>query len=447
MSIAALVERLFPGSRCRLLAGGVAVSDLACRFGTPLFAYDAGIADARWARLRTAVPPECGIAYSVKANPNPAILRRFLARGAGLEIASAGELHLALRAGCRPDAVLFAGPAKTDAAIEAALQERIGEIHIESAGEARRVDAIARRLGVSAPVAIRVNPAEDAQGGAMRMGGRSAPFGVDEEALHDVIAVVLSRPSIEFRGIHLFSGTQILDYTVLLRQYRKAVAIARSVAARYGVILRTLDVGGGLGIPYFDGETELDVVRLGKGLEELVERCRRDPLLASARIVLEPGRYLIGEAGLYLTRVIDIKVSRGKKYVIVDGGMNHHLAASGNLGQVIRRNFPVALVDRLDQAPKETVDVVGPLCTPLDVLARDVRLPSVKIGDLFGVFQSGAYARTASPLGFLSHASPAEVMVEDRTVTLIRRRGTPADLFHDLADTGAAPAVTAPRAS
>jgi diaminopimelate decarboxylase len=434
MTVAALVDRLFPDSRRELHVDGAAVGAIAERFGTPLFVYDGAVMDRAWARLRAALPSECSIAYSVKANPNPVILRRFLGNGSGLEIASGGELELALSAGCPPEALLFAGPGKTEAEIELALKHGVGEIHLESAREAQRVHAVARRIGVGAHVAVRVNPSDDVQGGAMRMGGRSAPFGVDEEALHEVIAIVLSRPTLELRGIHIYSGTQILDAAVLIRQYRKAIAIARSVAARYGIQIQTLDLGGGLGIPYFPGEAPLDLDALRDGLTELVARCRRDPLLAGTRLVLEPGRSLVGEAGVYVTRVTDVKVSRGRKFVLVDGGMHHHLAASGNLGQVIKRNFPVALLERLDEAAQETVDVVGPLCTPLDMLARDVRLPPPKIGDLFGVFQSGAYARSASPLGFLSHPTPAEVLVDRGVATLIRRHGTHADLFHDLVD-------------
>jgi diaminopimelate decarboxylase len=447
MSVPPLLARLFPDSRQELFVDGLGISTLAGRFGTPLFVYDGGIMDRAWERLRAALPAECSIAYSVKANPNPAILRRFVAKGAGLEIASGGELELALSAGCAPQAMLFAGPAKTETEIELALKHDIGEIHLESAREAQRVHAVARRTGSGARVAVRVNPSDEAQGGAMRMGGRSAPFGVDEEALHEVIAIVLSRATLEFTGIHIYSGTQILDEAVLLRQYRKAVAIARSLAARYGIQVRTLDLGGGLGIPYFPGENPLDLDGLREGLQDLLGRCRRDPLLADARFVLEPGRALVGEAGIYVTRVIDVKVSRGRKFVIVDGGMHHHLAASGNLGQVIKRNFPVALVERLEDAAQETVDVVGPLCTPLDVLARDVRLPAPKVGDLVGVFQSGAYARTASPLGFLSHPTPPEVLVDRGTATLIRRRGTPSDLFNDLVESGHAPTITADQAS
>jgi len=243
---------------------------------------------------------------------------------------------------------------------------------------------------------------------------------------------VVTDPYIEFRGIHLFSGTQILDHAVLLRQYRCGIEIARRVAARIKGPIKTVDFGGGLGIPYFADDQELSMEALGDGLAELMADTRQDPVFQGTQFIIEPGRYLVGEAGVYISQVIDVKVSRGKKFAIVDGGMNHHLAASGNLGQVIKRNFPVAVVNKLNEVPQENIDIVGPLCTPLDVLARNILVPSVTVGDLIGVFQSGAYARTASPLGFLSHPTPPELLVYNGEVRLIRRRGTFDDQLADV---------------
>lgn len=264
------------------------------------------------------------------------------------------------------------------------------------------------------------------------MGGKPAPFGVDEESLDAVLDALLAEPAIEFQGVHLFTGTQILDHRVLVRQYRAGMAIARRVACRLGRPINRLDFGGGLGIPYVAGETELDMPRLRLELWGLMQEARADPWLQGTQFMVEPGRYLVGEAGIYLTRVNDVKVSRGRKFVVVDGGMHHHLAASGNLGQVLKRNFPVALVNKLDRGATEVVDIVGPLCTPLDVLARAIDFPAAQVGDLVGVFQSGAYARTASPLGFLSHPTPAEVWAERGNTWLIRRRGTCDDLLADV---------------
>lgn len=430
--VTALVRHYFRSAGHELLVGGVPVSRFAAEYGTPLFVYDQHVLDRKWAVLRRTLPPEFAVSYSVKSNPNPAILKHFLAKGCGLEIASAGEFHQALRAGCPPERMLFAGPGKTEAELELVLAHGIGEIHVESLLEVERVAMMSRRLGVQARVAVRVNPSAEAQGGAMRMGGKPAPFGVDEESLDVVLDRLLSDPAIEFRGLHLFTGTQILDHAILVCQYRKALEIARRVATRLQRPLHTLDFGGGLGIPYFANEHELDMASLREALFALMAEIKGEMCFAETQFMVEPGRYLVGESGIYVTRINDIKVSRGKKFLIVDGGMHHHLAASGNLGQVIKRNFPVALLNKLEAEPAETVDVVGPLCTPLDVLAREVHLPSAQVGDLVGIFQSGAYARTASPLGFLSHLSPAEVLVHDGDSRMIRRRGTYDDLFHDL---------------
>jgi acyl-CoA synthetase (AMP-forming)/AMP-acid ligase II len=287
------------------------------------------------------------------------------------------------------------------------------------------------RRGSCGPVriAVRVNPSADVGGGGLRMGGGPAPFGIDEEQLEATLDALVAEPSVV--GVHLYVGTQILDPGLLIAQYRAGMETARRLAVRLARPLSTIDFGGGLGVPYFDHEQRLDLGQLQRGLASLMDAVAADPGLAGARLVLEPGRFLIAEAGIYLARVSDVKVSRGKTFVITDGGMHHHLAASGNLGQTIKRNFPVAVVTKLDQTRSETVDVVGPLCTPLDVLARGVRLPPVDVADLIGVFQSGAYARAASPLGFLSRPSPPEVLIVDGRDRVIRRRGRDEDYLRD----------------
>ena len=430
--VRSLVARHFGATGGELLVGGIPVSALAREHGTPLFLYDAQVLDRQFALLRKIYPDEFAISYSVKANPCPAVVRHFLNLGLGLEIASAGEFHQALCAGCVPERILFAGPGKTEAELQFVLGRGIGEIHVESLREAHRVSTISESLGIRARVALRVNPGAEVQGGAMRMGGKPAPFGVDEERLDAVLDHLVDDAHIQFQGIHLFTGTQILDADVLVAQYRRGIEIARRVADRIGRSLRTVDFGGGLGIPYFPNEAPLPIDRLGASLAPLVSEIRADARFHDTQLLIEPGRYLVGEAGIYVTRVNDIKESRGKTFLILDGGMNHHLAASGNLGQVIKRNFPAALVNRLDDPQAATFDVVGPLCTPLDVLARDIVLPTAQVGDLFGIFQSGAYARTASPLGFLSQPTPAEVFVRDGAAILARRRGTYDDALKDV---------------
>ncbi len=411
--IQSLIDKHFGAANGELLVGGVGVSALADKYGTPAFLYDCGVFDKKLDELRGALSQSFSVCYSVKANPNPFVLRHFLSRGCGLEIASVGEFNRGIEAGCPPELMLFAGPGKTEAELEAVISCGIGEIHLESMTEAKRVSSISKRLGARTRVAVRVNPSEEAEGGAMRMGGRPTPFGMDEEILDSVLDLILGDQALEFRGIHLFTGTQILDARLLVNQYRHGLAIARRVVARVGAPIKRLDFGGGIGIPYFPHEKELDLEQLRSGLSIVFTEIESDPAFFGTEFLVEPGRFLVGEAGVYLARINDIKISRGKKFLVLDGGMNHHLAASGNLGQTIKRNYPVALLNKLNMEPQEAVDVVGPLCTPLDTLARNVTLPRAEIGDLFGVFQSGAYGLSASPVGFLSHPIPAEVFVTE----------------------------------
>lgn len=428
--VARLVQRHFEVRESELYVGGKSVSQIAEQFGTPTFVYDQGVMLHKIEEVRSLLPSRFRLFYSIKANPNAEILRGFLQQGCGLEVASGGELYQALNAGCPPERLLFAGPGKTQAELAAALHASIREIHVESIDEARCLNALAQASGQVARIALRINPV-DAAGGAMRMGGRAAPFGIDEEDLDGILTQVLSLPGLHVVGVHLFMGTQILDADTLIAQYQRALDIARKVARRTAGSLRTIDFGGGWGTPYFAHESELDLVQVARGMKLIDEQMSSDPLLADAEGILEPGRFLVSEAGLYLASVTRIKQSRGKTFAILDGGMHHHLAASGNLGQTIKRNFPVAIVNKLGLPPSRNVDVVGPLCTPLDMLARQAKLPAVESGDLFGVFQSGAYARTSSPLGFLSHDAPAEVMVADAVARLIRRRGQPEDYLRD----------------
>ncbi len=424
-SIESLIDRLFQREGSMLCIGGVAAERLAGEAGTPLFVYDHEIMRGSLSRLRAALPDRFDVYYSIKANPHPRILRVFLDEGCGLEVASAGELQIALASGAEPRRVLFAGPGKTERELERAVAARIAEVHIESMDEIDALAAAASAHDARAGVAIRVNPSAEAQGGAMRMGGRPSPFGVDEEQLESAIARVLAAPQLVFRGIHLFIGTQILDHDVLVRQYAHGLEIAERAARHAQRPIETIDFGGGLGIPYYDGDRPLDVEAFGRAVHALVVARASSPALAAARFLLEPGRHLVGESGVYVCRVIRVKASRGKTFVVTDGGMHHHLAASGNLGQVIKRNFPIAVLNRLDEARTLRADVVGPLCTPLDVLARDVELPPVRTGDLIGVFQSGAYARTASPVGFLSHPTPAEILVDRGRLEVIRQPRMP----------------------
>lgn len=405
-----------------LLVGSLPISALADGYSTPLFVHDYRILEDKLAALAEALPGNFKIFYSMKANPNAFFLKFYMERNCGIEVASGGELDQALQAGCAPEQILFAGPGKTEAELAFAISLSIGEIHAESQLEIERIIRIARSRNKPVPIALRVNPCSDGLGGAMRMGGKSAPFGVDEENLEPILRRIREVPLLRFRGIHLFAGTQILDHKILLSQFRRGIQIATTIYVATGLPFHTVDFGGGLGIPYFPGDPELDLDGLRSDLNALMHSLSNMECFTHTKFVVEPGRFLVGDSGVYVVRVNDIKVSRGKKYIIVDGGMNHHLAASGNLGQVIKRNFPIAVLNKLNSPLTEKVDVVGPLCTPLDTLARSVDFPAVDVGDLVGIFQSGAYARSASPLGFLGHPAPPEVVVQNHRAHLIRKR-------------------------
>ncbi|MCM2375133.1 diaminopimelate decarboxylase [Aporhodopirellula aestuarii] len=419
-----------------LCIGGIPVTEIAKQYGTPIFVYDQSIIEANIARLRDVYSDRFDLHYSIKANPNAAILKCFLDHGCGLEIASGGELHQALHAGCSPKRLIFAGPGKTIQELKAAVQAGVGELHLESIDEAVSLDAIASSVGKKIDVSLRINPV-DGGGGAMRMGGQSSPFGIDEECLDEVVERVLSLQNLHLEGLHLFMGTQILSADVLLDQYQRGLQIARRMAEKINRPLGSIDFGGGLGIATFSKEAPLDLDHLARGMTDLIANIDADPLLSTAKLIIEPGRFLVGEAGVYLSSVTRMKQSRGKTYAVIDGGMHHHLAASGNLGQTIKRNYPSVVANRVGCQAVQTTEVVGPLCTPLDTLARKAELPAMQQGDLFAVFQSGAYARTSSPHGFLSHDSPAEVLVHRGESRLIRRRGAAADFLRDQAPASA----------
>jgi diaminopimelate decarboxylase len=406
----------FPPADGELTVGGIRVSRLAKEFGTPLYVYDAALLRARLERLRAHVPG-ADVYYSVKANPNPAVISVFAKAGAGLEVASGAEYLRARAAGGAPERILFAGPGKGEEEMKLVVERGIGEIHVESKEEISFLAKLGGRGGRPVPVSVRVNPKADVSGGAMRMGGQPAAFGFDEEILDDVVKDICKRPGLSFEGIHIFAGTQILDAKVLLAQWGRAIDVARRAAAVAGRPAKTIDLGGGLGVPYFGNEAELDLAAVKAGAEKLFAGL-------DAHIILEPGRFLAGPAGIYLARTVTVKESRGKTFVVLDGGMNHHLAASGNLGQVIKRDYPVVNASHASEEASLAAAVCGPLCTPLDTLAREASMAPVRAGDLVAVLQSGAYGLTASPVGFLSHPMPAEVLVDGGKATLIRPRGT-----------------------
>ena len=411
--------------KTELVVGGTGVTELAKTYGTPLYAYDAGTFRSQLHSLRDAVGERVDVYYSVKANPNVEVIRVFVEEGAGLEIASAAEYVRARSAGGASDRILFAGPGKTPDELDYVLSEGIGEIHLETEEEIVLVSDIAKKLGRRVPVALRINPIAAVQGGSMRMGGKPTQFGFDEENADDVVAHIEQHPSLDLTGVHLFAGTQGLSADTLLAQWAHGIDLARRMAERLGRPIKTVDMGGGLGIPYFASDKPLDLSVIKAHAPQMFADAAALPGLRDAKFILEPGRFLAGPAGIYLARVLSVKQSRGSTFVILDGGMHHHLAASGNLGQVIKKDYPIVLANNLNAPLQEGSQiVVGPLCTPLDTIGRKVAMPTVNTGDLVAVKQSGAYGLSASPIGFLSHPMPAEVLVEAGTEPrVIRPRG------------------------
>jgi diaminopimelate decarboxylase len=407
-----------------LIVEGLRVRDLAQAHGTPLYIYSVASMRRAYRNLMSALAGFAEVYFSIKANPNPAIAAIFVREGAGIEVASGAEYLQARKAGAAPERIIFAGPGKTVDELALVLRAGIGEIHLETAEEIEAVGRIARELQIGVPVAIRVNPVAAAQGGAMRMGGKPSAFGFDEESIDSVITAITARPELDLRGLHMFAGTQILDADVLGAQWSHGLTVAEQVGKFLRRPLSSIDLGGGLGIPYYAGDRALDLNALASHAVALKARLNTHPFLQNARVIVEPGRFLAGPAGIYVARVIATKISRGEKFLVTDGGMHHHLAASGNLGQIIKRDFPIVAATRMADPARHRCIVTGPLCTPLDTLARQAELPDLKPGDLVAILQSGAYGLTASPIAFLSHRLPGELLVEDGVAREIRPRGS-----------------------
>ncbi|MFV8824123.1 pyridoxal-dependent decarboxylase, exosortase A system-associated [Thauera sp. WH-2] len=391
-----------------LLVNGQPIGRIAARLGrTPFYVYDRSLLDARVAQLRAALPRAVKLHYAMKANPMPALVCHMARRVDGIDVASAGELLVALDAGADPQEISFAGPGKTEAELHQAVAAGI-LINVESFRELPVLAAAQAVLGLPARVAVRVNPDFELKSSGMKMGGGPKQFGVDAEQVPELLAEI-GRAGLAFEGFHLFAGSQNLKPDAIIEAQQKSFALACRLAEHAPSPVRFLNLGGGFGIPYFPGEQPLDLTPIGANLADIVEQAKT--ALPQAEIVIELGRYFVGEAGLYVAKVLDRKVSRGLTYLVTDGGLHHHLSASGNFGQVIRKNYPAAIANRMDASEMETVSVVGPLCTPLDLLADRMSLPAAEPGDLVAIYQSGAYGATASPQRFLGHPAVIEALV------------------------------------
>jgi diaminopimelate decarboxylase len=391
-----------------LQIGGVPLTALAGRVGrTPFYAYDRNLMTQRVELLRRGLPADVQLHYAIKANPMPDVVQHLARLVDGLDVASAGELQVALASRMNPAEVSFAGPGKTDAELAQAVAAEI-VVNLESEREMERLAAQGNAAGVRPRVAVRVNPDFELKSSGMRMGGGPKPFGVDAERVPEMLGRI-GGLNLDFQGFHIFSGSQNLRAEAIMEAQEKTIELALRLAVDAPAPVRLLNIGGGFGIPYFPGEQPLDVAAVGANLARLLDGARGR--LPHAKVVIELGRYLVGEAGIYVCRVVDRKLSRGRVFLVTDGGLHHHLAASGNFGQVVRKNYPVVVGNRVRGSERELASVVGPLCTPLDLLAESMDLAKADVGDLIAVLQSGAYGLSASPTAFLSHPVPAEVLV------------------------------------
>jgi diaminopimelate decarboxylase len=392
-----------------LCIGGVPVDVLAERAGgTPFFAYDRGLLTGRVAHLRATLPPGTDLSYAIKANPMPAVIHHLSGLVDAFDVASALELRSALNTTMPAARISFAGPGKTLVELRQAVASGV-TVEMESVTEARRLVGIGHELGIRPRVAIRVNPDFEVKGSGMRMGGGPQQFGVDAEQVPALLKECNSA-DLDILGFHVFAGSQNLRADILADAQRKTVDLILRLAESAPPPVRYVNLGGGFGIPYFERDAPLDLRAIAANLAELLET-RIRVQLPDACVVIELGRYIVGECGVYVTRIVDRKESRGRIFLVVDGGLHHQLAASGNFGQVIRRNYPVAIGNRMDEDATETATVVGKLCTPLDILGDRVALPPADVGDLVVVFEAGAYGLTASPAAFLSHPEPPELLL------------------------------------
>ena len=391
-----------------LAIDGVPVSELVARAGgTPLFVYSATIIRKKVAALREAMPKSLALHYAIKANPYKPVLQLFSELVDGFDIASGGELAMVGAAGIDAARVSFAGPGKRDSELEAAIASGV-TLNLESESETERALAIAGRLGVTPRLAIRVNPDFDLKGSGMKMGGGAKPFGVDTERVPALAKRIIAAGA-EWRGLHIFAGSQALDADAIAETQAQTLALAARLADASGAALPHCNLGGGFGIPYFPGDDALDIggigVRLGEQLASL------PAALEQTQFCLELGRFLVGESGVYLTRIVDRKLSHGEVFLVVDGGMHHQLAASGNFGTVVRRNYPSAIASRFEAPAEEEASIVGCLCTPLDRLAEKGGFPRADVGDIAAIFCAGAYGATASPAAFLGQGPAREMLL------------------------------------
>jgi len=400
----------FSSENGQLMIGRFTMRDIANMVGqTPFYAYDRTVINATVNALRQALPAAIELHYAIKANPYQPVINHMASLVDGFDVASAGEMLRALQTSMGPENISFAGPGKTNQELISAITAGV-TLNVESASELTKIEQLSQHLNIKANVALRVNPAFELKSSGMQMTGGAKPFGIDSEQVADLI-VRINNSSLNFIGLHIFSGSQNLKPQALIDAHNQTFALASQLLEQADSSAISINIGGGFGIPYFPGESHLPLSEICENLERLLTQYQRQ--FSQTKIVMEFGRYLVGPAGVYVCEVIDIKQSRQQTFVVANGGLHHHLSNSGNFGQVIRKNYPVAVANRLTgyQNADEAVTLVGPLCTPLDILANKVQLPAIEVGDLIVVYQSGAYGASASPQQFLGHPNLTEILI------------------------------------
>lgn len=390
------------------------LAEIARTHGTPCYVYDMDQVHARARELRQAFGGRFQISYAVKANPNPSLLRRMRGCADLLDVSSGGELLLALKTGWQSETLSFTGPGKRDCELELAVQRRIGEVIIESVPEAARLNRLAAEAGITQPVLIRVAPSKLPAGFGVKMAGKPCQFGVDEEELDGAIGQIRALSSLSIDGFHFYAGAQCLNSNAIAENYQNFLLIISRACREHSIAPLRCVFGSSMGIPYYDEDRPLDLAALAARTNPAIDQIKLDPIFANTRFTLEIGRFLVGEAGLYLTSIVSMKQSRGAQIAICDGGMNHHLAACGHMGTIIHRNYRMFKVSAVEclAVEKQPYDLVGPLCTSIDTLAREVQLPPLEVGDVIAIQSSGAYGLTASPIHFISHAAPREILIQ-----------------------------------
>ena len=390
---------------------------LAEEYGTPLYAYDTARIISQYETLKNSLPDTFGVFYSMKANPLLGICQLFKSLGSSIEVASSGELHTALSAGFRPEDIIFTSPGKTHEELEFAISSGIYSINIESVDEAVIINEVAIQQGKTANISIRINPDFDIAGSSIKMTGVPTQFGIDQVKVEEALKIIEKLPNVNVIGIHIYTGTQALNANNIVLSMEQIIRLALEVIQKCNIELQFLNLGGGFGVPYFKYDTPLVINAFKKDFSVMWEEYREK--LSGTRIFVESGRFLMAEAGTYLTKILYKKECKGKKYLVCDGGSNQH-ASSAFLGRYIRNNFPMHILNKREN--EEQVNVVGPLCTPTDLIGQNVLLPMAEPGDILAIDKSGAYGSSQSPVLFLSHPLAAEVQYYKGTSYILRER-------------------------